>query len=266
MDPQQPFSLVSIAYYSRTLFMVDNGGSWLAGLVAMLMNHCLSAPQIWRGLAIIVVFLVIVDFILGVARCLVVADIFKKTKGADYPLPKGLSFNSRDMGSTLIKMLVYGVLFILFMGIDMGVAIAFGRPYTDAFFLSGLAMAAIAGRELTSVFENAKDILKCIKEPWVFECTETIANKIILMLGRKAQEAVGEIVDAAAEKQKEADKHAVNVAEHVEIVAGHEAKHVETVAGHEAEHVETVAAQAAQALKDVATQTAADLKKTAENE
>ena len=193
-----PFSFSNILHYTRGLISSENSPAWAFGLVFMFINHVAAAPQLWRGLGIIVLFLILVDFILGVMRCLVVGRRLKEN-----PVNFRCTFNSRDMGSTLIKMIVYGVLFLLFMGIDFGVAISIGSSLSGAFFLSGLALAAIAGRELTSVFENARDICRCIKEPWIFECVETLASKMVLALGKKFQSVAEHAMEESEKKSTE---------------------------------------------------------------
>lgn len=200
--PANPFTIEQVAYYIRTLTKQETLLYILAGIVCAIANHVTGAPRIWQALATIALVSIILDAITGTLRSRYIGN-HKHCADPHPNCPNRRShdkrgFNSRDFGATIIKFCVYGIMFLTCTVLDIATSIYLAQP--GIYIVSTLALAIIAGREVTSNIENCKALFVLIREPWPFrrvERTIEAATDILLDAGGAPDE---ESEDSEAKK------------------------------------------------------------------
>ena len=167
MHPHYPFTVEQFKrYFSEFGSPGALIGGWLCALLSLIANHAYLSPPLWKALGGLAALLIVLDVITGVIRSSCVHQ--PKHSAAD---PRCNKFNSRDLGSTFVKIIVYGIMFLVGTGIDVAVNTAFSIAIDSRSYAIAMSMlGAMCFRELFSNFENCRDIWrKRVGEEWPFD-------------------------------------------------------------------------------------------------
>lgn len=160
-----PFSPEQVLHFLKTFFTKESLIITSCSFLALIANHILFAPLLWKALGSAAFFFVWIDLITG---------IIKSKRSPE----EGRAFNSRDLSSTIIKVTVYLLMFLFATATDILVATVI--PSMGIFYiLSTSVLGIITIREAKSIIENCQEIFARIKEPWPFD---NIDRKILYVL------------------------------------------------------------------------------------
>lgn len=169
--------------YLKSLTRLESILGSIIGVGIGVTSYVHAMPAAWRAIALIAAATFIFDTFTGVVRAVVIGK--KKNEKR---------FCSEKLNAFFIKFIVYSVSFLMALCIDEAAHIAFGVH--NVFIASFGILCAIAGREVTSTFENMKSMFKLIKEPWPFERAEdTISDVVSSVCGDAASDNDEEVAD-----------------------------------------------------------------------
>ena len=195
LNTTHPFVTAQLFHHIKSLCTPS---SLFIGILAVVANHIAGATSIWKALAFLSVGMMLLDVITGTLRaiyskcgkpCMRIdfANCSMKTKTGV------CTFNSRDLGASFMKAIVYGAFFLICTWIDISANMVVGRD-NHGYLLATMALGAIAGREILSNLENLRDLTNSAGITWPFGAVvDTIENTLAIITRSHKVEEMPEV-------------------------------------------------------------------------
>lgn len=171
LNSLHPFTPDQLWHHARS---VVSPQALFFGIAAVISNHILGAPPVWKALGFLALSTMCLDLITGTLR----AGYRRRRRPCEQPTDECsmrekecvCTFNSRDLGATFIKAIVYGAFFLIATFVDVSVHMVIGGD--SGYAISTLALGSISGREILSNLENLKGLCEKASISWPFAKVE----------------------------------------------------------------------------------------------